>query len=274
MESVVPELPEIETAARSLQPHLPGRSVVGANVRYRSLYRRGSLGVRTLVGREFASVGRVGKNVLFRFQPSGITVVNFGMTGQLVLCVAGERPAGFHAKHLHCRLKLDDGRELRYYDARRFGHFFIAESCDFRRDLNIGPDPFEAREPYLAGVLHNRQAAIKSLLLDQRIISGIGNIYADETLFYTGIDPRAPGDEVARYAAALLAKSRKVLKSAIEHGGSTIMNYRRRDGTPGEFQRFHAVYGRDGDCCIGCGSVIEKIVLSGRGTHFCPSCQR
>ncbi|MEE9269548.1 MAG: zinc finger domain-containing protein, partial [Candidatus Krumholzibacteria bacterium] len=114
----------------------------------------------------------------------------------------------------------------------------------------------------------------KSLLLDQRILSGIGNIYADELLFYLEIDPRTPGHRVAPKSARLLSKARTVLKRAIAHGGTTLRDYRKVDGTEGAFQKFHAVYGRSGEECVECGGEIKRIVLAGRGTHFCPHCQR
>jgi formamidopyrimidine-DNA glycosylase len=112
------------------------------------------------------------------------------------------------------------------------------------------------------------------LLLDQRIVSGIGNIYADETLFHAGIHPTKPGGEVADKGRVIIASARTILNRAIKHGGSTLRDYRKHDGSKGDFQRFHAVYGREGEKCVRCGSLIQKIVLAGRGTHLCPRCQR
>ncbi len=267
----MPELPELETIVRGLRPRLLGRRFIRARLRHRGLYRRGSLRVPWLVGRLIAAVERIGKNALFRLEPSGLVVINLGMTGRLRVCAPGDVP---DRRHLHGRFYLDNGDELHFNDPRRFGHVFIAEACDFARDLNIGPDPFDAKARYLRGRLHNRRASIKSLLLDQRILSGIGNIYADELLFYCQIDPRTSGHRVATGAAALLSHTRTVLKRAIRHGGSTLRDYRSADGVEGSFQELHAVYGREGDECIECGVPIRKIVLGGRGTHFCPSCQR
>ena len=268
----MPELPELETIVTGLRPLLVGRSIVRTWLRYRTLYRRGSLRLPWIKGRAIVAVERIGKNALFRFEPSALMVINLGMTGRLLVAAGSGVPPS--NKHLHARIYLDGGDELRYYDARRFGHIYIAESCDFRHDLNIGLDPFAADSRYLRTALDHRKAPIKSLLLDQRILSGIGNIYADEMLFYAEIDPRTPGDRVAPHAARLLKHARSVLKDAIRHGGSTLRDYRRSDGSAGEFQRYHAVYGRAGEHCIECGSEIRKIVLSGRGTHFCPNCQR
>jgi formamidopyrimidine-DNA glycosylase len=251
--------------------------VQSARLRYRSLYRRGSLGVGWLLGRTIERVERVGKNAVFRLRSSGLMVVNLGMTGRLIAHRANATVTrlarGPLSKHLHGRFRLDGDIELRYYDARRFGHFYIAEQCDFLHDLNVGPDPFVAKTAYLGRTLDGRQAPIKALLLDQRILSGIGNIYADEMLFYAGIDPRVPGDEVAGSARRLLSNARSVLRRAIRHGGTTLRDYCKPDGSKGAFQNHHAVYGREGDPCVHCSTPIRKIVLAGRGTHFCPRCQ-
>ncbi len=270
----MPELPEVETIVRGLRAPLVGRRVLRTRLTHKSLYRSGSLALCRLVGRTVSSVERVGKNAVFRFDPSGLMLVNLGMTGRLVIHMRGTGSGAHRAKHLHVRIHFNDGLELRYYDARRFGHLYIAEQCDLETELNIGPDPFAAGARYLEKKLANRTASIKALLLDQRILSGIGNIYADETLFHAGIRPTRPGGEVADKARAIIASARTILKRAIKHGGSTLRDYRKHDGSKGDFQRFHAVYGRQGGECIGCGSLIQKITLSGRGTHFCPRCQK
>ncbi|MDH3215270.1 MAG: bifunctional DNA-formamidopyrimidine glycosylase/DNA-(apurinic or apyrimidinic site) lyase [Candidatus Krumholzibacteria bacterium] len=270
----MPELPEVETIVRGLRTRLPHRKVLRTHLRHRSLYRRGSLTLRWLVDRTVGAVDRVGKNAVIRFDPAGLMVVNLGMTGRLVASASTRKPAGNDAKHLHARMLLEGGLELRYYDARRFGRFYVAEKCDFARDLNIGPDPFLAKPQYLTNVLLARKAPIKALLLDQRIISGIGNIYADETLFYAGVDPSTPGRVAGTQARAILSNARSVLRRAIKHGGSTLRDYRRHDGSRGGFQRFHAVYGREGQPCFRCGAIVEKLFIAGRGTHFCRVCQR
>jgi formamidopyrimidine-DNA glycosylase len=269
----MPELPEVETIVRGLRIPLTNRKVLRARLAYKTLYRDGSLSLRWLVDRTITSVERIGKNALIRFKPSGLLVINLGMTGRLVVDSSGDKARD--ARHLHGRIYLEDGVELRYYDPRRFGRFYIAEECDFVRDLHIGPDPFIAKSRYLEEALASRTAPIKALLLDQRLLSGIGNIYADETLFYLGMDPRTPGADASANSRSLLTSARTILNRAIKHGGSTLRDYRRHDGSRGSFQRFHAVYGRDGDRCIRCGKgIVRKIVIAGRGTHFCPRCQR
>lgn len=269
----MPELPEVETIVRGLRAPLLGKRVVSARLRHRALYRRGSLPLSRLVNRTVVSVERVGKNAVLRLEPSSVFLVNLGMTGQLEVWRRGLQSAG-NSKHLHARFRFAGGIELRYFDARRFGHFYVAEACDLEKDLNIGPDPFIASPTHLRNVLRGRAAPIKSLLLDQRILSGIGNIYADETLFLAGIDPRTDGGNVSPNARKVLSSARTILNRAIDHGGSTVRDYRKHDGSKGGFQLHHAVYGREGERCMRCGRAIRKIVLGGRGTHFCPRCQK
>ena len=269
----MPELPEVETIARGLQKRLAGRRFVEARLRLPGLYRRGSLRVSWLLGRRIGRVDRVGKNAVFHLVPPGVMVVNLGMTGRLLLA-SGSADRPMREKHLHGRFHFDGGLELRYYDPRRFGFLYVSRSPDVAGELGLGPDPFRADPRYLARILRGRRAPVKPLLLDQRIVSGLGNIYTDETLFVARMDPRTPGDRAAHHAGRILSSARRVLDRAISRRGSTIRDYRLPDGDEGDYQRFHAVYGREGEACVRCGAPIEKIVLHGRGTHFCPSCQR
>ena len=155
----MPELPEVETTVRALRPHLPGKQVDRAWLRHASLYRRGSLSIRCLVERSFDRVERVGKNAVFFFSPGGLMLVNLGMTGRLLTCDGGAEPEGLNRRHLHMRMDLGDGRELRFYDARRFGHIFVAEAVDFARDLGIGPaeDAQERRGEPIADLCRRRR---------------------------------------------------------------------------------------------------------------------
>ncbi len=268
----MPELAEVETIVRGLRGPLTGRRVESASLRPAALYRPKSRRVRWLVGRTIAGIERVGKNTVFRFDPPGAMVVNLGMTGRLLLARSGDIVCAADKRHFHGRFCLDEELELRYFDVRRFGFVYVTEADDIARELGIGPDPFDADARYLERMLDGRTAPIKALLLDQRIISGLGNIYADEALFDARTDPRTPGGRTD--ARRVLTSSRRILEQAIAHNGSTIRDYRQPDGTRGGFQVFHAVYGRDGEPCVRCGNPIAKIVLAGRGTHFCPSCQR
>jgi formamidopyrimidine-DNA glycosylase len=274
----MPELPEVETIVRELREPLLGRRVSRARLRYASLYRRGSLRVTWVAGRVIAAVERTGKNAVFQLEPCGVMTVNFGMTGRLAIStpdLEGGEGRAASRKHLHARFVLDGDIELHYYDPRRFGYIYITEADDIRDDINIGPDPFEMSSggEELGRRLRGRRAPIKSILLDQQLVSGIGNIYADETLFAARIDPRTPAGDVVDRLRPLLIAARRVLKHAIAHGGSTVRDYRRPDGSRGGFQQHHAVYGRKDEPCIVCGNAIERIVLTGRSSHFCPVCQ-
>lgn len=269
----MPELPEVETIVRGLDTPLRGRRIVKARLSPATMYRRGSLPVGWLRERVLTQVERVGKNAVFRFGPRALMTVNLGMTGRLILCESGDEETRRPGKHLHGRFVLEGGGELRFYDPRRFGYVYVADGCDFLEELNIGPDALAVRAAYLRGALEKRSAPVKSLLLIQRIVSGLGNIYIDELLFDAGVDPRTPGTRAAAKSKEILASARRILNRAIAGGGSTIRDYRRHDGTAGGFQQRHAVYGRKGKPCIECGAAIEKIVLGARGTHFCPMCQ-
>jgi formamidopyrimidine-DNA glycosylase len=268
----MPELPEVETVARGLAGPLAGRTVERATLRRRDLYRGKSLSLRRLAGSKIAGVERIGKAILFRTAPPApVLVVHLGMTGRLTLTDAAGtgRP-----RHRHAVLTLDDGRRLEYVDPRRFGFLWVGACDDLGRQLNIGPDPFQLSARELERRLAGRRAPVKSLLLDQRLVSGIGNIYADELLFRAGVHPLTPGGAAAGRAGDLLREARRVLRRAIRHGGTTLRDYRRADGSTGAFQARLAVYGRQGAPCIRCGGAVCRIVIGARSAHFCPHCQR
>lgn len=280
----MPELPEVETVVRELAGVLPGRLIVRAALTAPDLYRRGSRRVRGLAGARVVSVSRLGKAILIRCRREDKDVdlvVHLGMTGSLLWRDGVDTPGmpGPRAseptapRHLHARMRFREGGELRYVDPRRFGYFFVGTPDAVRASLAIGPDPFEMRAPALARAFAGRRAPIKALLLDQRIVSGLGNIYADESLFLAGMYPLTPGGRAAPHAARLLGAARRVLKRAIESKGTTFRDYRRSDGSSGSFQGRLAVYGREGEACRRCGAAVQRIVVAQRGTHFCPRCQ-
>ncbi len=271
----MPELPEVETVVRALAPVLPGRTVVRARLTAPDLYRRGSRRVGTLAGARIEGVERFGKAILIRTaHPQGprLLVVHLGMTGKLLFVAAGARQAPREA-HLHARILFSDGSELRYVDPRRFGYFFVGDGAAVAASFDFGPDPFAMRPRELARRLSGRRAPLKALLLDQRIVSGLGNIYVDELLFATRIHPLTPGDTAAPAAARLLRAARVILERAIAANGTTIRDYRRPDGSSGAFQLRLSVYGREGEPCRRCRTVIARIEVSQRGTHLCPHCQ-
>jgi formamidopyrimidine-DNA glycosylase len=273
----MPELPEVETVVRELRAYLPGRDVVRASLTAADLYRRGSGKIALLCGARVESVNRRGKAIVIVLGARGgkpdRLVVHLGMTGQLEW-KPSPGSVRENPKHLHARIGFADGSQLRYIDPRRFGFIFVGSAAAVDETLRIGPDPFELDSAALAARLAGRSAPVKSLLLDQHIVSGLGNIYVDEALHLARIHPLTPGARASRRAAAILQAAQSTLARAIAARGTTLRDYRRTDGSTGEFQFKLSVYGRDGEKCARCGGVIKRIVVSQRGTHFCPHCQR
>jgi formamidopyrimidine-DNA glycosylase len=194
--------------------------------------------------------------------------IHLGMTGRLVLVAAGTPLL----PHTHVIFHID-GREMRFVDPRRFGGVFWLGAKDPGEEL--GPEPLEMTADELTQRLAKTRRAIKTALLDQRVLAGVGNIYADEALFHAGIDPRLAANRLSTQQIVRLNESIKtVLNRAIEHKGSTLRDYRDGNGEPGNFQKVHQVYDREGQPCLVCGGPIKRIVLGGRSTHFCPHCQQ
>lgn len=262
----------MESVVRGLAGPLAGRTVSRVHLSRRSVYRDGSLPLVRLAGSKISGVERIGKAILFRTEPpSPVLVIHLGMTGNLLLRPGG-RPSG--RRHRHAVLTLEGGLSVEYVDPRRFGYLWVGGGDRLERSLNIGPDPFQMTAPELGRRLAGRTAPVKSLLLDQRLMSGLGNIYADETLFRAAIHPLAPGGVAAADARGLLRGARWVLRRAIQHGGTTIRDYRMVDGATGSYRRRLAVYGRAGAPCIRCRAPVRRIVVGARSTHYCPVCQR
>ncbi len=268
----MPELPEVETVVRELTPALPGRTVLRARLTAPDLYRRGSRRLRALHGARVLAVERFGKAIRIRTTRDGVEmalVVHLGMTGRLLW---GEHPAA-REPHLHARIRFADGSELRFVDPRRFGYLFVGDASQVAASFAFGPDPFQMRPRELSRRLAGRRAPLKALLLDQRIIAGLGNIYVDELLFAARMHPLTPGGQASAEAPRLLRAARAVLSRAIRARGTTIRDYRRPDGSTGSFQQRLLVYGRTGEECRRCRRRIERIEVGQRGTHFCPRCQ-
>ncbi len=273
----MPELPEVEVIRRDLRPNVEGRRVQSAKLTEPRLTRRSGSAREveaTLAGRTVVRLRRRGKFFLFDLGQESL-VVRLGMTGQLLWQKDGEafQPDG----HTHAVLTFVGGGILAYRDMRKFGELFVLPTADVEAWLHLGVEPLE--KDFSVAVLRDICKAsttrIKSLLLDQTRIAGIGNIYADEALFQAGIRParRAaslrPGEIRALWRAI-----RVVLRAGIRHRGSTIANYLDASGEPGHFASRHRVYHRHGQPCLRCGTTIRRIVLGQRGTHFCPGCQR
>ncbi len=268
----MPELPEVETIVRGLRPHLPGRIVTRVRVRRND--------VLTVPARSFAAavrhrrvreVLRRGKNVVLPLDGGSVVVVNLGMTGRLL---PDPHPS---PRHVALVLELDDGGRLVYDDVRRFGRWEVLDADAWAaRSAALGPEPLDPayRPEELAAALARSRAPLRSWLLDQRRIAGVGNIYANEALHLAGLHPRTPARNVAPERAYALHEALvRVLRAAIEAGGTTIRDYRNTDGAPGRFAPALRVYGRDGLPCPACGAAVRRIVFGGRSAFHCPRCQ-
>jgi len=283
----MPELPEVETIAKGLNKRVAGERIesVWLGSKPEPLKSTAAEIARTLEGARVDQVRRVGKHIVFDLQPgkhrsrgsrdrkeqgrlgASQWIVHLGMTGRMLVAAADtEIP-----KHTHLVARLASGRELRFVDPRRFGRLEV------RHDGFNGPgaEPLTIGLEDFARLFHKRAAPIKALLLNQNLLHGVGNIYADESLFRAGVRPRRranklTGAELSRLHVAL----REVLKEAIAAGGSSVSDYVDADGEEGFFQLQHRAYGREGQPCLTCKRKIKKIVLAGRGTHYCPKCQK
>jgi formamidopyrimidine-DNA glycosylase len=227
-----------------------------------------------LSGTRIDAVRRVGKHIVFDLAvPGGAPperrqwIVHLGMTGRMLVTEAGEELP----KHTHAVARLRSGRELRFIDPRRFGRLAVV------REEFTGPgsEPLSISEEDFIGLFRGRKTPIKAALLNQKLLHGVGNIYADEALFRAGIRPRRRAGALTRAELLRLRKGlREVLKEAIRLGGSSVSDYVDAEGEEGFFQLQHRVYLRGGEPCLVCGTPIKRIVLAGRGTHYCPKCQR
>lgn len=269
----MPELPEVESVARTLGPELVERTVVAAQVLWPRCIAcpAPATFAEEIVGRAFALAGRRGKFLLFGLSGGWSLLVHLRMSGRLTLA----RPDEPSSPHLRVRLGLDDGRELRFVDPRKFGRMWLLrDPAQVLRDL--GPEPLD--EAFTAEVFHarlaGRRARIKPLLLNQRFLAGVGNIYADEALYLAGVHPLRRACELSLEEAQRLHRSlRVVLREAIGHGGTTLAAYRQPDGSPGGHQDFLRVFRRAEELCPRCGARVVRTVVGGRGTYFCPRCQ-
>ncbi|MGB9886640.1 MAG: bifunctional DNA-formamidopyrimidine glycosylase/DNA-(apurinic or apyrimidinic site) lyase [Moorellales bacterium] len=274
--SAVPELPEVETIRRSLEPWVVGQEICRTEV-----YDAKTLVClspadfcRRLAGAEIKALHRRGKYLLFHLEPQAVLVAHLGMTGQLIWQPEFSGPS----RHTRAVWALERGF-LVFEDLRRFGRIWLVppeELAEIRGLANLGPEPLDGglhAETLLSRVRGQRRP-LKALLLDQRFLAGIGNIYADEILYRAGLDPRRPAASLTRQEAErLVASVREVLEEAVEHRGTSVRDYVDGRGNEGEHQNFLRVYGRAGKPCPQCGGAIDRAKIGGRGTHFCPRCQ-
>jgi formamidopyrimidine-DNA glycosylase len=274
----MPELPEVETYLRDLAPTLTGRRVTAVQVFWPRTIATPSVDAfcKGMEGQVFAHFGRRGKFMLLGLAGGDTLIVHLRMTGRLHLEPASTGPS----PHTHVVMALDDGRALHYTDTRKFGRLWLVSDPETVLG-HLGPEPLGAgfTAAYLAGRLAGRRASIKALLLDQGVVAGVGNIYADEALFLAGIHPARPaGSLVPAEVERLCGAVASVLQQAIDRQGSSLgdsrwQNYRRPNGQPGSFQDEHKVFQRTGQPCVRCGQPIQRMVIAQRGTHFCPHCQ-
>ncbi len=271
----MPELPEVETIVRTLRPSLVARTLRGIAHLRPDIVRCGTPDVpRRLQGRRVKGVNRHGKRICIQLDDQSILMIQLGMSGQLTIdeATAPVRP------HTHFIVDIAGKRagsphlQLRYRDPRRFGGIRLCTNDDARDRL--GPEPLDMRASEFAASLSRTRRAVKTALLDQALIAGIGNIYADEALFETAIHPATPANRLGPYQTTRLARAiKRVLRRAILHRGSTLRDYVDVNGQSGRFQNLHRVYGQAGNPCQRCGNRIERFVMGGRSTHFCPFCQ-
>ncbi len=262
----MPELPEVETVVRSLRPLITG-AVIRSAVFRSKLVTRGDFSVvaRALAGMTIQSVKRTGKHI-FLFLERGFIHVHLGMTGKLLW-------NGLESPYTRAVLETDRGR-LVYDDIRQFGRVNYYKAMP-KHLAALGEDALLVSFEDFFAQMRRRRVYIKALLLNQNVISGVGNIYADEMLFQARIHPKTRADRLSRAKASKLFEAmRGVLGKAIAHRGSSISDYVDSNGAEGEFQRLHLVYGKTGEPCSVCGRAIRRIVVAQRGTHYCPVCQR
>ena len=268
----------METIAADLRPHLVGRTIVRCDLRFPTIVRHPEpeTFVDLVAGLRIESVKRRGKYILIALDEERVLVVHLGMTGQLRIVM----PSTPIADHTHAIFDLDDGRQLRYRDPRRFGRILLgteADLLDARAMPRLGPEPidpdFSAHQLYAA--LRRRKAPLKAVLLDQKILAGVGNIYADESLHRARLRPDRIARRVSRKSAERLHESlRTSLETAIRNRGSSVDTYRDAWGEMGGQQEVLLVYGRAGEPCFTCGRPLSSIRIAGRTTVFCRHCQR
>jgi formamidopyrimidine-DNA glycosylase len=284
----MPELPEVETIVRGLDKRVSGDTIdsVWVGSRKQPLKSPAAKIASTLEGKRIVRVHRAGKHIVFdldggntkrgetrratslrRRDQQSQWIVHLGMTGSLVVC----DPAAEIAKHTHLIARLGSGRELRFVDPRMFGKLSV-HSGGFDPG---GVEPLEVEEEQFRTLFRGRKTPIKSALLNQKLLRGVGNIYADESLFRAGIRPRRRAASLTREdLRRLFGGVQEVLREAIALGGSSISDYVDADGEEGFFQLEHRVYGREGEPCLVCRTTVKRVVLVGRSSHYCPKCQK
>jgi formamidopyrimidine-DNA glycosylase len=270
----MPELPEVETTRRMLVPLLVGRRIAVVRTTRPSYFFLTSPAVlrRKLPGRTIERLERVGKYMLAALDSGERLLLHLGMTGEIVR--AGAVDADHHT---HLRLSFQDGGpDVLFRDERKFGKVQLLGASERSTRLErLGPDALSVKAAHLYAASRGRRVAVKSLLLDQAILAGVGNIYADEALFLSAVRPTRPAGRVTREQwGALVAAMKRVLRRSIATGGSSISDYVKPDGSDGAYQDERHVYQREGEPCARCRTTIRRVLIGARSSHFCPRCQR
>lgn len=269
----MPELPEVESVRRSLQPHLIGRTIRDVQALYPGAVSNDPATFKaSLLGQRFGPIERFGKYLAYSFESGAFLMMHLRMTGRAIF-THGQEPVDSH-----CRIRffLDAGDELRFSDMRKFGRVAFASNREaLERLFTLGPEPLtKAFTVDSLGRALSGRAKVKPALLDQRRVAGLGNIYVDESLFRAGIHPERTVDTLsAEEIENLHAAIEGSIRDALAHGGTTIRNYVQGDGRPGEYKDHLRVYGRFGEDCVQCATTLQRIRVGGRGTTFCPKCQ-
>jgi len=271
----MPELPEVETIVRGLREIVLGKKIkVVKIVPSRVLQSSISSFKRNLIGKKIKGAKRRGKNIILKLSSGNFLLVHLGMTGHLFFL---DKPAPL-GKHDHIDLIFSDNSSLRYNDIRKFGKFKLVKSSSIEKveDLkSLGSEPLEISKDNFARLLQRRRGRIKSTLLNQKVVAGIGNIYADEVLFEAKIYPEEKAFNICSDRLKKLHQAiGKILKEAIKAGGSSVDNYLDLEGKKGFFQFHHKIYGKKGEPCPRCRTKIKKMVLNQRSSYFCPNCQK
>lgn len=269
----MPELPEVETTRRGIEPYLLGQIITEVNVRQSRLRWEIPDSIQNLVGQTVQQLTRRGKYILLH-TPRGVALIHLGMSGSLRIVDATSAPR----KHDHFDLLLANGKCVRYHDPRRFGALLWTTEPVQQHPLlrELGPEPLESAfdGDYLFTQSRSRTVNVKAFIMNAHTVVGVGNIYACEALFLAGIDPRHQAGRVSQKRYLKLANSiREILTYAIERGGTTLRDFVREDGSPGYFQLELKVYGRTGETCRICHTPIRHITQGQRSTWFCPVCQ-
>lgn len=270
----MPELPEVETIAAALREHLIGLRITHVRIARRDFVRHGGNAIRRLLAnRRIDAIERHGKRMWLIIDGGAACLLHLGMSGRITVESVGAPTL----PHTHLALRFDNHTEMRFRDPRRFGGVWLFEAGRAQGEsalAPLGPDALTIATPVFSKLCRGRRP-IKALLLDQRALAGVGNIYADEALFDAHIHPLTMAGELSIETRRKLATSlRRVLRRAVRMGGSTLRDYVRADGTMGEFQNVHRVYGRTDEPCPRCRAPVERLVVAQRSTHICPICQK